>query len=131
PCVRERTPECRPDEQCAHEPGTLGKRDAVDTIHARSREAFTDHGRQTAHVVPRCELRYDPTVAPMEVDLAVEPVRDQAPCGVVNGHPRLVATRLDAQYMHGRGLYGLGRWFRIRPFLQRWCLNAERTRQGK
>ncbi len=101
--VTERARHAGPHQQC---PDQAGSRRIGNPVNGLQREpgpgqGLLDHRQQARDVVARGEFRHHAAMRGMNGHLAENPVRDQAPVAVVDGHRGLVAGGFDAEDYHG------------------------------
>ena len=81
-------------------PGGIGN--AVNGLRRGSclGDGLVDHRQQPFDVVPRGQFGYHPAMLAVQLDLAENPVREQALVAVKHGNGGLVAGGLDAEHFH-------------------------------
>src|SRR5688572_9098207 len=98
PGVAERARYRGADQKRADETGPRGIRNAVNGLRfgAGLRQDRFDHRQEALNVLARGELRHDPAVAAVQLDLAEDAVRHEALFAVVERNRRLVTGGFDA-----------------------------------
>jgi ABC-type multidrug transport system fused ATPase/permease subunit len=101
--VAQRVGDARADEQRAGEARPLGAGDGVERRLRRIRlgQHRLDQRHEPADVIARREFRHHAAVARVQVDLRMQPVREQPRRRVVDGDAGFVAGGFDAEDAHG------------------------------
>lgn len=92
-------PDARTDEQRPSQPGSgrVGNRVQVADRKSGLIERLADQRDQAHDMIARCQFGHDTAIGSVHVHLTVERLTEQAGAHPEDGHPRLVAGRLDAQ----------------------------------
>jgi hypothetical protein len=103
PGVAERSRDAGTDQQRPDQPRPRGIGNPANGLRRDPRiaDGRLDHRQQALDVVPRSEFRHHPAMPPVQLDLAEDPVGDEAFLAVVERNRGLVAGGFDAQNQHG------------------------------
>lgn len=81
--------------------GSVGHRIDIGRAQARLGERLLEQHGQAADVIARGELGHHATIRGVQVDLRVQPVREQAGIGVVDRDAGFITGGFDAEDFHG------------------------------
>ena len=82
--------------QRTHEPGTGRVGDGIRLLDTRFAKNLLNQRQDAPQVIPRRNLGDNPAVHRMQIDLAVQGMRNQTEFRIVNGHASLITTRFYA-----------------------------------
>ena len=88
--------------QGAHEPRPRGVGHGIRPLDPRLGQHLANHRQQPADMVTGGDFRHNAAIHRMQIHLAVQRLRQQAPFGVVQRGAGLVAARFDSQDLHRR-----------------------------